>query len=267
MPSEWKLIVWQGRAAANSKHQHQHHLSPQATLSKTSPPCALLILSLPFPSLPSPLLHACLFFHSMKDMNSRFKTYLGSKRNKPSNPITNSSSPNNTSNASSPPPQTSGSSLSPPSIANSSTTSLPQNQQPPMNPQNPLGRPPSYTYAPPGGGNLGAPPGHGRPTSPMPPPPINTGAAGGQYAPQQQMYGHPPPAAGPPGYPPQPPAGQYPPGGGYGAPAPQGPQSYQRPGAVEVEGAGRSKAQLIVGIDFVGCFGLYGRRSGRLTDY
>jgi hypothetical protein len=64
-----------------------------------------------------------------------------------------------------------------------------------------------------------------------------------------------PPQGGPPGYPPQPPAGQY---GGYGAPppnpgAPMGPpaQQYRPPGMVEVAGEGRSKAQLIVGIDFV----------------
>jgi hypothetical protein len=58
--------------------------------------------------------------------------------------------------------------------------------------------------------------------------------------------GPPPPAGGPPQYgPPQ-----------YGAPVP-GNQSVaaaqyaNRNNAVEVEGAGRSKAQLIVGIDFV----------------
>lgn len=121
-----------------------------------------------------------------------------------------------------------------------------------MNPNN-LGRPPSYTYAQ-GAGSLGAPPHqHGRSTSPMPPPPIHTGAPPGQgYPPPQQMYGqqH---GGGPPGYPPPAAPAQYG-GGGYGAPPPQGPQSYNRPSnaPVEVEGgAGRSKAQLIVGIDFV----------------
>merc|ERR1711939_1000072 len=60
------------------------------------------------------------------------------------------------------------------------------------------------------------------------------------------MGGAPPPAGGPPGYgPPQ-----------YGAPLPTGGNSVaaaqyaNRNNAVEVEGAGRSKAQLIVGIDF-----------------
>ncbi len=80
------------------------------------------------------------------------------------------------------------------------------------------------------------------------PPPINTSAGGG-YPPGHPAggMGPPPPAGGPPGYgPPQ-----------YGAPGvPQGNQSvaaqqYANRNAVEVEGAGRSKAQLIVGIDFV----------------
>jgi len=126
--------------------------------------------------------------------------------------------------------------------AASSTASLPMNNHPSAG-----GRPPSYSnnYAP-------APAAAGRTTSPMAggtprtpptqmmggPPPINTAAAG--YPP-----GH--PAAGPPQY-----------GGGppqYGAPPPGGgsiaAQQYaNRNNAVEVEGAGRSKAQLIVGIDF-----------------
>jgi hypothetical protein len=134
-----------------------------------------------------------------------------------------------------------------PQVTNSSSSSLP------MNPQNPLGRPPSYTFAQSG---LGAPQQqHGRPASPLPP--INTGAPG--YSPQQpqQPMGY-PPQGGPPGYPPAPPPGQY--GGGqqYGAPppnhgAPPGPppQPYRPPGISEVQGEGRSKAQLIVGIDFV----------------
>jgi hypothetical protein len=122
-----------------------------------------------------------------------------------------------------------------------------------MNPQqNPLGRPPSYTYAPPGGLAPGQQQ-QGRPHSPLPP--INTAGGAPHGYPPQQMYQQQQPQ-GPPGYPPpQQQTGQY--GGGYGAPpaaapAPQGPQSYARPGgAVEVEAAGRSKAQLIVGIDFV----------------
>ena len=79
----------------------------------------------------------------------------------------------------------------------------------------------------------------------MPPPPINTGG-GHAYAPQhqQQMYAQQPPA--PPGYAHGGPQQAY----GYGAPV-AGPHSYQR-NLAEVEGSNRSKAQLIVGIDFVG---------------
>lgn len=119
-----------------------------------------------------------------------------------------------------------------------------------MNPQNPLGRPPSYTYAPPG--SLAPGQQHGRPNSPLPP--INTTTPG--YPPQQQQQMGYPPQAGPPGYPPQQQQPQgY--GGGYGAQppappaAPHAPASYNRPNMAEVAGEGRSKAQLIVGIDFV----------------
>ena len=112
-----------------------------------------------------------------------------------------------------------------PQASTSSTTSLP------MNNQGGLGRPPSYTY------NPSAP----RTSSPMPPggmghhpPPINTGG---------YPQGHPALAGG----------GGQPPGYGYGAPQSNmgGYSSAGRSQPVEVEGAGRSKAQLIVGIDFV----------------
>lgn len=176
----------------------------------------------------------------MNSMNARFKNLVGSKRKSSAgNP---SPSPQGT-------PTPTGNarptSLSP-QASNSSSSSLPMNQQ------NNLGRPPSYTFAPAGG--LGAPgQQHGRPTSPLPP--INTGAPG--YPPQQQQPMGYPPQGGPPGYPPQPPPGQYG-GGGYGAPPPNpgaphpAQQQYRPPGmAAEVAGEGRSKAQLIVGIDFV----------------
>ena len=115
---------------------------------------------------------------------------------------------------------------SPPSQTSSSTTSLPMN-----NNQNALGRPPSYTY--------------GRSASPLPPsqqlahhpPPLNTNL---QYTQPVQTMGPPPPGYGIPQQsiaPPIPPAMQ-----------PQ-PQQYMR-NPVEVEGSGRSKAQLIVEIDF-----------------
>ncbi|KAI4129947.1 MAG: hypothetical protein LQ347_003563 [Umbilicaria vellea] len=136
------------------------------------------------------------------------------------------------------PPLLNGS-LHTPTGSNASTTSLPMNQSPA---QNGLGRPPSYTY------NPNAP----RAQSPMPPPgpqqvahhppPINTNS-----------YSHGHPAAG--GAPQLPPV--Y--GGGYQPPNPMGGGGGQGPGIgqygsrgapVEVEGAGKSKAQLIVGIDF-----------------
>ncbi|KIW05008.1 uncharacterized protein PV09_04165 [Verruconis gallopava] len=155
--------------------------------------------------------------------------------------------------------------------ANSSTTSLPPpptaaqqsssatspqppaaaNPSPPMQNPNQLGRPPSYSYAPPGqgalAGQLGAP-GHpvaGRPHSPMPPP-INTATQPAAYPPQQ-IYG-----AAPPGYPQPGAPGPY--GSAYAPqpPVPQGPASYGAHAgrASEMEGGSRSKAQLIVGIDF-----------------
>ncbi|TAQ84647.1 hypothetical protein B7494_g7026 [Chlorociboria aeruginascens] len=131
--------------------------------------------------------------------------------------------------------------------ASSSTSSLP------MNHPGAGGRPPSYTnnYAP-------APASAGRTTSPMAsgtprtpptqimggPPPINTTSG---YGPQGGM-GQPPPPNGPPQYGPP----QYVSVGGTPAQATMGSaaQYANRSGAVEVEGAGRSKAQLIVGIDF-----------------
>ena len=130
--------------------------------------------------------------------------------------------------------QTNGT-ASPTPPPNSSQTSLPPSMN---NQQTGLGRPPSYSY----------PPGQ-RPTSPMPPgqqhlahhpPPIDT--TNQRYpGPNPAMQG----APQPPGY------------GGYGHAPQQGAMShgmnqYGRPGPpAEVEGAGRSKAQLIVGIDFV----------------
>ena len=125
-----------------------------------------------------------------------------------------------------------------PTGSTSSTTSLPMNQQQP----NGLGRPPSYTY------NPNAP----RSQSPLPPaqqtlahhpPPINTGG---------YPTGHPALAGGnvqPPGY-----GGGYAQGGIQHGNAPQptlGGYTARGGAPVEVEGAGRSKAQLIVGIDFV----------------
>jgi hypothetical protein len=178
-------------------------------------------------------------------MSSRFNKILGSRRRN------QQQTPGSTGSPAPPASTPSASSLTtPPNVANSSSTSLPAQQTSPgqMNP-NQLGRPPSYSYAAPGQ-QLGAPPHAGRPHSPMPPP-INTGTQQPGYPPQQ-MYG--PPGGGPPNYGQQP--GGY--GAAYGQPQPQAPvpAQYRPPGAVaEVDGGARSKAQLIVGIDFVrnGC--------------
>ena len=165
-------------------------------------------------------------------MNSRFKNFggFGSKRTPPSRNVSVPQQPSTTTLA--PSASTNGLSNHTPPGSTSSTTSLPMNP-----PQNGLGRPPSYTY------NPNAP----RAQSPMPPqqqvthhpPPINTGA---------YPQGH--PALGgtsqPPGY-----GGGYVQGQGMSAPQPTLGQYGGRGQAVEVEGAGRSKAQLIVGIDFV----------------
>ncbi|OQV07040.1 hypothetical protein CLAIMM_11533 [Cladophialophora immunda] len=167
-------------------------------------------------------------------MSSRFKSLgFGSKRKSSANIQTASTtstsvaSPNGSiSNATTPPPP-----------QNSSQTSLP-----PMNPNQPgaPGRPPSYSY-----NSV-----QGRPQSPMPPT-------------QNQMAHHPAPidtragayvGGAPQLGPPQPPG--Y--GGAYGhqtigpQPGIQHMANQYPPGArpAEVEGAGRSKAQLIVGIDF-----------------
>lgn len=127
-----------------------------------------------------------------------------------------------------------------PAASTLSTTSLPV---PPMNQQphpTGLGRPPSYTYN-----------SHHRPASPMPPvaqqtmsqhpPTINTGS----YPPGHPALAGPQPPGYGGGYPPQ-----QPPNGMSNAPQPTLVQ-YGANRPVEVEGAGRSKAQLIVGIDFV----------------
>jgi hypothetical protein len=128
-----------------------------------------------------------------------------------------------------------------------------------MNQPGPGQRPPSYTAGyppatmsnrttsppmPPGAGNTRTPPSQVMGG----PPPINTAAP-----PHTTVAGGYPPQYGPPG-----PVGQPlqgPVGGAYHT-APQGtlgaPVPYAaRNNAVEVEGAGRSKSQLIVGIDFV----------------
>lgn len=181
-------------------------------------------------------------------MSSRLKSLgFGSKRKSAVNIQTSAApSPNGSTTTagghSTPPPPQAG----PP--ANSSQTSLPPPNpaQAAMNQQT-LGRPPSYSY------NNAA----GRPTSPMPPTQQQQMAAPhhpGQIDTRQSSYmgQQPQQQMGPP----QPP--------GYGGAYNQMQQQQQQQGglqymnaqhvpgrAAEVEGAGRSKAQLIVGIDFV----------------
>jgi hypothetical protein len=158
----------------------------------------------------------------MESMSNRLKTLgFGPKRKSSVNIQTANNLPHPTTTTT-----TNRATPTPP--PNSSQTSLPMNPQP-----NPAGRPPSYSY------NLA-----GRPTSPVPPA-------------QTQLAHHPPPidtsqrfpAASPPMAPPQPPGyggyAQHPQAVG----APHSMNQYTRP--AEVDGGGRSKAQLIVGIDFV----------------
>lgn len=152
----------------------------------------------------------------MDSMNARFKSLgFGSKRkSSSSNTSVPASSYNNQSNAQG------STNLALQTSQSSSNTSLSMNNQP-----NQLGRPPSYTY-----------PAQGRSNSPMPP--------GQQYAqhppPIDTRYGGSPPIA-PPGY-----QGAYVPA--HGVPTQNMGVPY-RP--AEVEAGARSKAQLIVGIDFV----------------
>ncbi|TKA23757.1 hypothetical protein B0A50_07039 [Salinomyces thailandicus] len=212
---------------------------------------------------------------SMSSMNQRFRKLVGSTRRSSNQSVAsqNSSSTTTLSPPTAPPAPTNGvassaastTGIAPPASAQPLATqapkppqnpspnppqSTPQNPSasstslaPAMNPQQPLGRPPSYQYAQGGNTNLGAPhPNQGRTTSPMPPPPINTGG-GHAYAPQHQQQMYQPPQ--PPSYPVQQSGYGY----GHGVPQMAGHPAYQHRLA-EVEGSHRSKAQLIVGIDF-----------------
>ncbi|KAH9889178.1 actin-like ATPase domain-containing protein [Xylariomycetidae sp. FL2044] len=193
----------------------------------------------------------------MNSLNSRFKGLgLGKRKSTASIP-----SPDHQPASSTPPPQITqqfpaqpgpGPGPAAPSIhSTSSQQSLPIMNHPGAGP-----RPPSYTAQ----FQSGPQPPIGR-TSPMTqaptrtppsqmvggPPPINTGAPVSGYPPQMHVQpgAQPPPGVtgGPPGYP----TGYPPPAP---TPQPNNPmQQYGRP-AAEVEGNSRSKAQLIVGIDF-----------------
>jgi hypothetical protein len=213
----------------------------------------------------------------MNSLNSRFKGFgLGKRKSTASIPPTD-----NPPASSTPPPQITQTyppgpvGAAPPQLpplasqlGPAPTASLASSSQPSLPIMNHPGaghRPPSYTANFQAG--VGAQPPVGR-TSPLTqnttrtpptqmvggPPPINTGAPVSGYPPTMHMQpgAQPPPGGpggpgGPPGYPPT----GYPPA----APTPQQQPnnamgSYGRP-AAEVEGNSRSKAQLIVGIDFV----------------
>ncbi|KAH7037325.1 uncharacterized protein B0I36DRAFT_313800 [Microdochium trichocladiopsis] len=201
---------------------------------------------------------------SLNSLNSRFKGLgFGKRKSTASIPSSDTSSlhQQQASNTATPPPQIpqqfpasgqpqpSQPGVAPPLPSSSSQQSLPTMNHPGGPP-----RPPSYNANfPPGGPPVGR-------TSPLTqgpartppsqmvggPPPINTGAPVAGYPPQMGgPGGHPPPGmGGPPGY------------AGYPPPAPppqQGPpmQQYGRPPAPnEVDAQSKSKAQLIVGIDF-----------------
>lgn len=198
---------------------------------------------------------------SSLNLNSRFKGLgFGKRKSTASIP-----SPDRPPSSSTPPPQipqqfpTSQPVSGPgPGPAPSITSSSSQQSLPTMNHPGAGPRPPSYTAnyqtGPPPPVGRESPLTHQGPTRTPPsqmvggPPPINTGAPVAGYPPQMagQPGAHPPPGVGggPPGY-----ATGYPPP----APplAPPNPMAqYGRP-AAEVEGNSRSKAQLIVGIDFV----------------
>ena len=193
-------------------------------------------------------------------MSTRFRNFLGSgsKRRSDSNNVLPSASSaslastspalngtvtanssvdltsNSTSQTTNPPPPTAAPPTPPTQHANTMNIG---GQQPP-------GQPPAYnqlTQQQLGGQAPHPPPGR---SSPMPPP-INTNMQYGHPG-QQSMYSQQGPS-GPPGYPAQ---GQ-PPYGYAQQPMAHGGGGHALYGRAEVEGSQRSKAQLIVGIDFV----------------
>lgn len=197
----------------------------------------------------------------MSSLNSRLKGFGFGKRKsnasiKPPQTGTGSASPNPSVLQSQTPPP--GAPQIPPLFpplpgSAPSSASSPSRQSLQMNHQGSGPRPPSYSANYPPG-----PPGLAGRTSPLVngpartppsqmvggPPPINTGGPPAGYPPPV-MGGPPPVPGGPPGY--AGPTGYPPP-----APQPTGPMApYRGNAAAEVEGSSRSKAQLIVGIDFV----------------
>jgi hypothetical protein len=194
----------------------------------------------------------------MSSLNSRLKGFGFGKRksNASIHPHTGSASPSPSVLQSQTPPP--GAPQIPPLFPTlpgsaPSSASSPSRHSLQMNHPGAGPRPPSYSANYPPGPPIGrtSPLVNQGPTRTPPsqmvggPPPINTGpppVAG--YPPP--VMGGPPPAGGPPGY--AGPTGYPPP-----APQPTGQMApYRGNAAAEVEGNSRSKAQLIVGIDFVG---------------
>lgn len=123
-----------------------------------------------------------------------------------------------------------------------------QPSQAPTPPTRPNSFPPPYVGPPAQAPHLQQNQQNSRPQSPMPPhAPYGPTQVGGNIPPPQIPPQMGPPAGygQPPGYP-----QQHRPQMGH-----QQQQQMVRPGVQEVDGGGRSKAQLIVGIDFVSCGG------------
>lgn len=285
LPGTWRsahlTVTGAGTPATPPLHGHQHlplQLPSRPPASDTLLTSSRLFLPLPHPpsmltgsflapppapgsvSASSPLSSPLPFPFLMSSINSRLKNFgFGKRKSTASIQTVDGVLPSNT-----PPPgqipQSNAAGLAP-LTSSASTTSLPMNHPGAGN------RPPSYTanYAPGPPGPPGGQPPIGR-TSPLTnqgpnrtppsqmvggPPPINTGTPLG-YPPNMApgMGGGGPPPMGhqqpPQGYPP---AG-YPPGH---PPPPAGGPIAQQFGQsrAEVEGSSQSKAQLIVGIDFV----------------
>ncbi|UKZ55380.1 hypothetical protein TrVGV298_009203 [Trichoderma virens] len=200
----------------------------------------------------------------MSSLNSRFKSLgLGKRKSTASIQSVQGVPPTSTST---PPPAQIPQQLQPQFPQTHSphpqTPPPPGSSTGPMNHQGPGARPPSYTagsYPQPPQGAMGRTspmaPGQNRtPPSQMTggPPPINTGAPVG-YPPNMNPLGQMPPGMPQGGPPPGAPGFGQPTGYPPGPPPAGGPiaqQFQQNNPAAEVEGASRSKAQLIVGIDF-----------------
>lgn len=176
-------------------------------------------------------------------MTSRMRAWATNKRKSSGNITSNQLGP-----SLSPTPQSSTTPLSSQHTNNSSSTSISMNRDSTSG-----SRPPAYPYAPQGqgslGGALGAPHSQNRSSSPIPPP-LRTSMSNAQpYASNSgQVFGQPPAYAPPPLQ-----SAVYGASGAYNQPPPAQQHPYHRGGgaAAEVEGTGRSKTALIVGIDFV----------------